>query len=85
MIQRFAQSSLKFARTFPKAFHTLKSPSTNLPLRQISFPQYKGMYMFSMANHENISKSAFEGPGFYIEQLLTGCLSLYSYYIESNG
>lgn len=35
--------------------------------------------------HENISKSSFEGPGFYMEQLLTGCLSLYSYYIESGN
>lgn len=35
--------------------------------------------------HKNISKSSYEGPGFYMEQLFTGCLAIYSYYIESGG
>lgn len=32
-------------------------------------------------DHLNLSKSSFEGPGFYMEQMLTGCLAIYSYYI----
>lgn len=44
---------------------------------------YKPVYSFSnpIQAHQNISKSNFEGEGFYVEQLLTGCLSIYSYYI----
>lgn len=32
-------------------------------------------------DHLNLLKSSFEGPGFYMEQMLTGCLAIYSYYI----
>ena len=42
-------------------------------------------FFFSGKSHENIIKGSYEGPGFYMEQLLTGCLSLYSYYIESGS
>ena len=30
-------------------------------------------------------KSVYNGDGFYVEQMLVGCLAIYSYYIESNG
>jgi len=32
-------------------------------------------------NHKNTLKATYEGPGFYVEQLFTGCLAIYSYYI----
>lgn len=34
-------------------------------------------------HHKNAIKSSYEGNGFYVEQLLAGCLAIYSYYIES--
>jgi hypothetical protein len=33
--------------------------------------------------YENIKKGDFAGPGFYVQQIMTSCLSIYSYYIES--
>jgi glyoxylase-like metal-dependent hydrolase (beta-lactamase superfamily II) len=38
-----------------------------------------------VVHHKNALKSTYEGPGFYIEQLFTGCLAIYSYYIESGN
>ena len=80
------KSFIRIARTLPKSFHTLKLTTTP----QLLFPKANLLtsipkYMFSMANHESVSKGAFTGDGFYVEQLLIGCLSIYSYYIESNG
>ena len=48
---------------------------------------YKPQFNFSVDHmpHENVSKSVYEGKGFYVEQMLTGCLALYSYYIESGN
>jgi hydroxyacylglutathione hydrolase len=34
---------------------------------------------------QNLFKSSYEGEGFYVEQMLVGCLAIYSYYVESNG
>lgn len=34
-------------------------------------------------HHKNVIKSSYDGPGYYVEQMLTGCLAIYSYYIES--
>lgn len=36
-------------------------------------------------HHKNTLKATYEGPGFYVEQLFTGCLAIYSYYIESGN
>ena len=33
--------------------------------------------------HKNVIKSSYEASGYYVEQILTGCLAIYSYYIES--
>ena len=33
--------------------------------------------------HKSVIKSSYEGSGYYVEQILTGCLAIYSYYIES--
>lgn len=41
--------------------------------------------MSSQVLHKNQMKSNYSGPGFYIEQLHTGCLAIYSYYIESDN
>lgn len=44
-------------------------------------------YNFCQAksNGQNMFKSSYQGEGFYVEQMLVGCLAIYSYYIESNG
>ncbi len=39
----------------------------------------------ALLQHKNAIKSNYEGPGFYVEQLFTGCLAIYSYYIESGN
>ena len=36
-------------------------------------------------HHKNVIKSSYEGEGFYVEQMLAGCLAIYSYYIESGN
>lgn len=33
--------------------------------------------------HKSVIKSSYEASGYYVEQILTGCLAIYSYYIES--
>lgn len=35
--------------------------------------------------YKNVEKGEFKGDGFFVQQLLTGCLSIYSYYIESGN
>ena len=34
-------------------------------------------------HHKNTFKTFHEGEGFKLQQILTGCLAIYSYYIES--
>ena len=34
-------------------------------------------------NHQNQFKSTYDGNGFRLQQIFTGCLAIYSYYIES--
>jgi glyoxylase-like metal-dependent hydrolase (beta-lactamase superfamily II) len=34
---------------------------------------------------QNIEKGEFTGPGFYVQQMMTSCLAIYSYYIESGN
>lgn len=48
---------------------------------------FKLNYQFSNSKSysQNILKSNYEGNGFYVEQMLVGCLAIYSYYVESNG
>lgn len=41
--------------------------------------------MSESAHHKNVIKSSYQGAGFYMEQMLTGCLAIYSYYIESGN
>ena len=80
------KSFIRLAKTLPKPFHTLKFvPTTQLFVPKTNLLTHNVRYNFSMANHESVSKGAYTGDGFYVEQLLTGCLSIYSYYIESNG
>lgn len=83
-MRKLFQSTLPYTKCLTKSFHTLKMMKPSLSVSPKIFP-FQNLYMFSATNHENISKSNYEGPGFYTEQLLTGCLSVYSYYIESNG
>lgn len=33
--------------------------------------------------YQNLEKGEFTGPGFYVQQMMTSCLAIYSYYIES--
>lgn len=35
--------------------------------------------------HQTVNRSVDKGDGYMMEQMLTGCLSLFSYYIESEG
>jgi len=45
------------------------------------------VWHFSKAkqHYQTVNRSVDKGSGYLMEQLLTGCLSLYSYYIESEG
>jgi hydroxyacylglutathione hydrolase len=85
-MRRIIQSTLPYTKCLTRSFHTVKMMRPSLSIvPTIMLPFQRNHYMFSATNHENISKSNYEGPGFYLEQLLTGCLSIYSYYVESNG
>lgn len=46
---------------------------------------YKNQFLMSSQyqHHKNLFKSTYEGNGFHLEQIFTGCLAIYSYYIES--
>lgn len=48
---------------------------------------YPIAWHFSKAKqqYQTVNRSTEKGSGYFMEQLLTGCLSLYSYYIESHG
>lgn len=35
--------------------------------------------------YQNVEKGEFTGPGFYVQQMMTSCLAIYSYYIESGN
>lgn len=70
------RSTLSMSMVKPTAFnYKWQSPSLTTPLR------------WSMSTHEfhhkNAIKSSYDGPGYYVEQMLYGCLAIYSYYIES--
>ena len=85
-MQKIARSSLRATR-FLAPRMMLTFASMPLAARSTSVhPLMTNISRFSFSNlHENVSRSSHEGPGFYMEQMLTGCLSLYSYYIESGN
>ena len=57
------------------ASHSWQPTSLTTPLHH---------YMSTHApQHKNAIKSSYQASGFYVEQILTGCLAIYSYYIES--
>jgi glyoxylase-like metal-dependent hydrolase (beta-lactamase superfamily II) len=67
------------------AFSLAKQVNLYKPL---SVPLFNSILMKPQMNfsaHKNVIKSSYNGDGFYVEQMLTGCLAIYSYYIESNG
>ena len=81
---------LRFAKT-PKLLHqtayslTLIKPNpVNYNWKPSSLTNY---FSYNFATHEpqhkNVIKSSYEASGYYVEQILTGCLAIYSYYIES--
>lgn len=76
------RSTTKLCRITPNPAFFASTLKTN-PINSTKPLLYKPVYSFSnpIQAHKNISKSNFEGEGFYVEQLLTGCLSIYSYYI----
>ena len=77
-----------FSQTLKIGSSMIKSNSIHNMVRvQPVMITYRPTYNFSvdMRNHENVSRSSYEGPQFYVEQMLTGCLALYSYYIESGN
>lgn len=47
----------------------------------LTTPLQFAMSIAPTLNHKNTLKATYEGPGFYVEQLFTGCLAIYSYYI----
>lgn len=53
----------------------LQSTSLTSPLRFVMST--------NAPQHKNVMRSGYEGSGYYVEQMLTGCLAIYSYYIES--
>jgi glyoxylase-like metal-dependent hydrolase (beta-lactamase superfamily II)/rhodanese-related sulfurtransferase len=63
------------------SFNLLSSPQPN------NFGLLKNVFPMSTQafQHKNTIKSSYEGSGFYVEQLFTGCLAIYSYYIESGN
>ena len=84
MIRQFTQS---LRRTSKLAFR-------QIPMIQMAFSSTmrqslstKPMSFFSThtppqpQTHHNSLKSSYEGNGFYVEQMLVGCLAIYSYYI----
>lgn len=85
-MQKIARSSFRTTRFLaPRIMFTFASKP--LTFRSTNFgPLITTVPQFHFSNmHENVSRSSHEGPGFYMEQMLTGCLSLYSYYIESGN
>lgn len=79
-------------RRIPKTIKPTILPFTRVRFNYSSFIRtpmlsYKPQFNFSVDHmpHENVSKSVYQGNGFYVEQMLTGCLALYSYYIESGN
>ena len=73
-------------RTNRHAFKTIPLFKTLVIFNQSSV-SFKLNYQFSnfKSYSQNILKSSYEGNGFYVEQMLVGCLAIYSYYVESNG
>jgi hydroxyacylglutathione hydrolase len=87
MIRRFKITNLaksllgKAPLPFLSSAIQLSSYSQQNNLSTLAFSSRFGMSTHVL--HKNLIKSNYEGPGFYIEQLFTGCLAIYSYYIES--
>ena len=84
-MQKIVRSASRASRVLAPmmAYSMASMPLGSLPTFQSPYFNYSSKFLFSSQAHENVSKSSHEGAGFYMEQLLTGCLSLYSYYIES--
>ena len=65
----------------------MTSMKPNLSLEPWKPQSLNGHLRYSFATdqtqHKNIVKSSYEASGYYVEQILTGCLAIYSYYIES--
>ncbi len=89
MIRNFKTSSLlkSFLRNTQKTLFARSLPATSLfrPNNPSPFLFAPRFSMSTQALHKNVTKSSYEGPGFYMEQLFTGCLAIYSYYIESGS
>ena len=85
-MQKIARSSIRATRFLaPRMMSRFASMSLGVKSTSVH-PLMVNVPRFSFSNlHENVSRSSHEGPGFYMEQMLTGCLSLYSYYIESGN
>lgn len=71
-------------KTSPAATNTaFMTTSTYKPSPMTFSPKYD--FSTHAIHHKNVIKSNYEGKGFYVEQLFTGCLAIYSYYIESGN
>lgn len=85
MIRNFKKASLlkSFLRNSQKTFFAASLPAASMfkPNNPTPFLFAPRFSMSTQALHKNITKSSYEGPGFYMEQLFTGCLAIYSYYI----
>ena len=80
-----SRSSNFFSRNL-FSLSTMRFGKPQLALRPFTLttPLVHGMST-SNSDHQNIMKSSYEGSGYYVEQMLTGCLAIYSYYIESGN
>lgn len=63
------------------------APTTVVPISRPSSLLLKPQFSLSTKSihHKNVIKSNYEAKGYYVEQLFTGCLAIYSYYIESGN
>jgi hypothetical protein len=73
---KFTSSALSHSKPTTNTFSTNQ---THLPF--VTIPNYH----YSSLAYKNILKSTYEAKGYSVEQLFTGCLAIYSYYIESGN
>ena len=77
-LSRFARRALTSSLALRTAYGFSHTKPLFTPLVYHQFSKAKEHY-------QTVNKSVDNGSGYFMEQLLTGCLSLYSYYIESDG
>lgn len=87
-MRNIIKSSFRVSRNLRQASLVQYPAMINIPKQSFSVFSSRKNPTFSTSagsTFDNVEKGEFKGPGFYVQQFLTGCLSLYSYYIESGN